>query len=105
MQLAFETALACASGVVGSCRGATSSASYNLRTALNDRTLSSTGVISAALATKLFCVLAGCAFDTLSQQRGRNKQAFMSNINHYDDLVPGRSEAGEPPNPLRLATD
>jgi hypothetical protein len=34
------------------------------------------GFATAGLAKKLFCVLAGCAFDTLSEQRGRNKQTF-----------------------------
>jgi hypothetical protein len=76
------------------------------------------GFASAGLAKKLFCVLAGCAFDTLSQQRGRTSRPSVSNINHHDDLVLGSSEARKyiawrrrltmrclPPNPPRLATD
>ena len=61
---------------IGFCRGATSSASYNLRAAPNGRTAVIDWLCQRSSRRELFCFRAGCASDTLSEQRGGNKQAF-----------------------------
>jgi hypothetical protein len=61
---------------LGFCRGATSSTSFDLRAALNARTLPLTRFCQCSSRKELCCFRAGGGSDTLSERRGRNKQAF-----------------------------
>lgn len=59
------------------------------------RTTVASGFAAAVLAKKLFCVLAGCAFATLSSNAAATSRSSVSNIDHYVDLVLGTGEVGE----------